>query len=153
MRWPPLVIGIGNDYRGDDAIGLAVVRALRARKIERVRLMESDGDCTTLFEAWKQADMVILVDAVFSGAAPGTIHRVDTRTQALPEGCTFSSTHAIGIAEALRLARTLGQLPPCVIVYGIEGENFATGEDLSPSLKRVVQRVVERIMADIQRAS
>lgn len=152
MRRPPLVIGIGNDYCGDDAIGLVVVRALRASKLEQVRLMESDGDCTTLFEAWKQADMVILVDAASSGAAPGTIHRIDTRTQTLPEGCTFSSTHAIGIAETLRLARTLDQLPPRVIVYGIEGKNFTTGDDLSPSVTCVVQRVIERIMADIQRA-
>src|SRR5579883_1384715 len=55
------------------------------------RMMESDGDCTTLLEAWKHVDMVILVDAASSGATPGTIYRVDIRTQALPEGCTLSS--------------------------------------------------------------
>ncbi len=91
MREPVLVIGIGNDYRGDDRAGLEVVRTLRAKKSAHVRLMESDGDCTTLLEAWKHVDMVILVDAASSGATPGTIYRVDIRTQALPEGCTLSS--------------------------------------------------------------
>ena len=34
-----------------------------------------------------------------------------------------SSTHALGLAEAMELARALGRLPP-VIVYGIEGKTF-----------------------------
>lgn len=149
MEAPTQVLGIGNDYRGGDAAGLEVVRALQVGKAEQVQVMESDGDYTTLFEAWKQVDMVILVDAASSGAVHSTIHRVDTRIQALPEGCAFSSTHAIGIAETLGLASALGRLPPCVIVYGIEEENFTTGDVLSPSVKFVVQRVVERIMADM----
>lgn len=153
MGQPPLVIGIGNDYRGDDRAGLEVVRMLQARKRANVRLLESDGDCTTLLEAWKQADTVILVDAASSGAEPGTIHRVDTWMQALPEGCTFSSTHAFGIAETLNLARILGQLPSCLIVYGIEGETFMTGDDLSPAVRRAVRRVAKHIMADLQNAS
>src|SRR5690349_6789036 len=119
MGEPVLVIGIGNDYRGDDAAGLAVVRAIRVRQLEQVHVMESDGNCTALLEAWKHASKVILVDAASSGARPGTIHRFDTRTQRLPDGYTLSSTHAFGIAETLKLAHVLSQHPPCLIVYGI----------------------------------
>lgn len=153
MGAPVLVIGIGNDYRGDDGAGLAVVRALQARQVENARLVECDGDCSVLFEAWKDANKVILVDAASSGARAGTIARFDAHTQALPANYTLSSTHAFGIAETLMLARVLGQLPPCLIVYGIEGKHFASGDELSPAVKRAIQRVVERIMADIQSAS
>jgi hydrogenase maturation protease len=153
MGEPVLVIGIGNDYRGDDAAGLAVVRALRVRQLEQVRLMECDGDCATLLEAWKDANKVILVDAASSGVRPGTTHRFDMHTQTLPAGYTLSSTHAFGITETLALARTLNQLPPCCIVYGIEGKHFATGDGLSPAVNHAIQRVVEHILADLQNIS
>ena len=153
MEEPVLVIGVGNDYRGDDRAGLVVVRALQARQVENARLMECDGDCSVLFEAWKDAGKVILVDAASSGARAGTITRFDAHMQAIPANYTFSSTHAFGIAETLALARVLGQLPPFLIAYGIEGKHFAAGDDLSPAVKRATQRVVERIMADLQNAS
>ncbi|SRR5579875_3561633 len=149
MGAPVLVIGIGNEYRGDDGVGLAVVRALRTRQLENTRLMECDGDCTVLFEAWKDVDKVILVDAVVSGASAGTISRFDAHTQALPANYTFSSTHAFGIAETLALARALGQLPPCLIVYGIEGKSFASGESLTPQVKKALPNVVEQVLTDI----
>lgn len=145
----PLVIGIGNDYRGDDKVGLAVVRALQVSKLTNVRLMESDGNCTTLLESWKNASKVILIDAVLSGARAGTIFRFDTRVQSIPATCIFSSTHAFGIIETLALARTLNQLPPCVITYGIEGENCATGDDLSPAVRKAVRKVVDRVLHDL----
>lgn len=150
MASPPLVIGIGNEYRGDDGVGLAAVRALQAIKLMNVRLMESDGNCTTLLESWKNTSKVILIDAVFSGARTGTIFRFDTRAQSIPATYTFSSTHAFGIVETLALARTLNQLPPTMIVYGIEGENFATGDDLSPAVRKAVQKVVAQVIGDIQ---
>lgn len=150
MKSPVLVIGIGNKYRGDDAVGLAVVRALRNKNMKHVRLMESDGNCTDLLDAWKYARKVILIDAVSSGARAGTIHRFDVHTQPLPAGYTLSSTHAFGIAETLELARTLNQLPPSVIVYGIEGQQFTSGENLSPAVRKGVQGIVERVLADAQ---
>jgi len=149
MGTPVLVIGIGNEYRGDDGIGLAVIRALQARLPENARLMECDGDCSVLFEAWKDAGKVILVDAAISGARAGTISRFDAHTQTIPANYTFSSTHAFGIAETLALARVLDQLPPCLMVYGIEGKHFTSGESLSPQVRKALPKVVEQVMLDI----
>lgn len=149
----PLVIGIGNEYRGDDAIGLLAARALRARAGSSARVVESDGDCTALLETWKQAHTVILVDAVLSGARPGTIHRFDARTRAIPRGCILSSTHAFGIADTLALAHVLGQLPACLIVYGLEGVHFAAGDRLSPAVQHALPRLLTRILADLESAT
>lgn len=149
MEAPVLIIGIGNDYRGDDAVGLAVVRALQTSKITHARLMESDGDCTTLLESWKGAAKVILIDALVSGTRAGTIRRFDIRTQSIPAECTFSSTHAFGIAETLALARTLSQLPPCLILYGIEGTDFTAGSTLSPPVKSAVRKAMTLVLDDI----
>ena len=149
MVFPPLVIGIGNEYRGDDGAGLAVVRALQARKSAHARFLECDGNCTTLLEAWKDADDVILIDAVASGARPGTIYRIDARVQAIPAGCTFFSTHAFGIAETLALARALGQLSASFLIYGIEGKRFAAAEGFSPPVKQAIEKVTDQVLLDL----
>ena len=76
-----LVIGVGNDYRGDDAVGLIVARRIREMNLPQVQVIESDGEFTRLMESWKDAESVILIDAVQSGVAPGTIHRFDANEQ------------------------------------------------------------------------
>ena len=64
-----LVIGLGNDYRHDDAVGRVVARRLKAIEGDDVRVVEESGEGAALIEAWKGADFVILIDAVHSGGA------------------------------------------------------------------------------------
>src|SRR5574341_563487 len=110
-----LVIGVGNDYRGDDGVGRMVARELRQRSPRTIAILETTGEGAALLESWKGADTVILIDAVASGAYPGTIQRLDARAQPLPAGLLHTSTHAFGVAQAIELARALDQLPPRVL--------------------------------------
>jgi hydrogenase maturation protease len=144
---PPhiLLIGIGNEYRGDDDAGLAAMRALKAKGLPGMLFKECTGDGADLIETWRKEQMVILIDAVSSGAPPGTVYRFDALTQPMLNRYSFHSTHAFGVVEAIELARALHLLPPCLIIYAIEGKNFATGMGLSPEVEKAVQQVVERI--------
>ncbi len=148
MPSPILVIGIGNEYRSDDGVGLAVARELRAKNLPDMLIIESSGDGAALIEAWEAASAVILIDAASSGAKPGTIYRFDAP---LPMGFSFHSTHTFGAAEAIGLAGALEQLPPCLIVYAIEGENFSAGASLSPQVAEAVQKVVEQVTHEVQK--
>ncbi len=145
MPSPILVIGIGNEYRGDDGVGLVVARELRTKNLPDMLIIESSGDGATLMEAWKAAPSVIVIDAASSGRAPGTIHRFDAVMQPIPTGFSFHSTHAFGVAEAIGLAQALQQLPPRLIVYAIEGKNFTAGVGLSPRVAKAVQKVITQI--------
>ena len=149
---PPLLIGVGNEYRGDDGVGIAVARLLRDRLPATVRILELSGEGTVLMDAWRGAESVIVVDAVQSGAAPGTIHRFDTRELPLPSGLFPCSTHSFGVAEAIEMARALHELPPRLIVYGIEGEDFGDGNGLTPSVQRAVDDVARQISNELQMA-
>ncbi len=151
MPAPILVIGIGNEYRSDDGVGLVVVRELRAKNLPGVLVTESSGDGAALMEALEAASAVIFIDAASSGAAPGTIYRFDTPAQPLPMGVSFHSTHAFGVAEAIGLAGALGQLPPCLIMYAVEGRSFSAGVGLSPEVAEAAQRVVEQVMHEVRR--
>jgi hydrogenase maturation protease len=148
---PILVIGIGNEYRGDDGVGLIVARALRAKNLPETLIIESRGDGAALMEAWEAASTVILIDAASSGAKLGTIYRFDATSQLLPMGFSFHSTHAFGVAEAIGLARALQQLPSCLIVYAIEGKNFSAGIGLSPEVAQAAQKVVEQVILEVGR--
>jgi hydrogenase maturation protease len=147
---PFLVIGVGNDYRSDDGVGLAVVRTLKERALPGILCLESDGDGTTLIDTWSHASRVIIIDAISSVAQPGTVYRFDALTQPLPASYSFPSTHAFGVAEVIQLARTLDQLPTSLIVYGIEGKNFVAGTELSPEVERAVIGVVEQVRREVQ---
>jgi hydrogenase maturation protease len=135
-----VVIGVGNAARGDDAAGLVVARRLGGR--------EHEGDPLALLDAWEGAATAVVIDAVSSGAAPGTVHRFEVGDAALPARLRSStSTHAVGLAEAIELARALDRLPPRLIVYGIEGERFTAGADLSPAVAAAVELVAAAVIA------
>ncbi len=152
MPQPLLIIGIGNQYRSDDAAGLIAGRLLREKNIPDILVRESSSDGAALMESWKSNGRVILIDAVSSGAAPGTIYRIDALAQPLPAGFSSQSTHAFGVAEALGLARALRQLPTSLVVYGIEGKNFSAGVGLTQEVERAVREVVEQVTHDVQAA-
>jgi hydrogenase maturation protease len=148
-----LIIGIGNEYRGDDAAGLRVARCLKQQAREDVTVLEQSGEGATLMETWKEADAVILIDAVQSGAKAGTMHRLDAHTQTVPAALFHCSTHGFSVAEAIELARVLGELPRRLLVYGIEGKNFTAGNELSGEVERAVYDVVKRVIRELARMS
>jgi hydrogenase maturation protease len=143
-----LVIGVGNAYRRDDAAGLVIARRLREETGDAIMVHEERGAGADLIDVWQDAAVVILLDAVSSGATPGTIVRFDARAQPLPAPFFRSSTHAVGVAEAIELARALGALPPRLIVYGVEGADFTAGEGLSLDVEKAVQAVVRLVLDD-----
>jgi len=148
-RQRTLIIGLGNEYRHDDAVGLVVARRLREAAPESVLVLEETGEGASLLESWRDADTVILIDAVRSGAKPGTVHRIDAQAQPIAKKFFRFSTHAFGLAEAVELARALGRLPPRLIVYGVEGRNFEAGVGLSPEVQAAVEGVVEAVLAEL----
>ena len=102
------------------------------------RLVEQGGEATTLLEELGDTDCAILIDAAVSGGECGDVRRFDAAREALPAAKFGMSTHGFGLAEAIELARTLGQLPARCIVFAIEARSFELGAPLSPELVRAV---------------
>jgi hydrogenase maturation protease len=138
-----VVIGVGNDLRADDAAGLEVARRLFEEPGIAVKV--HGGEAIDLLELWRSADAVVLVDTVRTGEATGTIHRFDATSNPLPLPLQGSSSHTIGVAEAIELARTLGSLPQRVIVYGVEGARFALAGELSDGVQRTIEPVADAV--------
>lgn len=148
-----LVIGIGNDFRGDDRVGLVVARNLQARSLPQTVVLTEQREGTALITAWEQVEpeYVILIDAVSSGDAPGSINRivVDAKPFALHE--SHQSTHSLGVVEAIELAHILGTLPSHLIIYTLEGSVFALGNPLTPEVEQAAGEVTTLIEEEIRR--
>lgn len=144
-----LIVGIGNEFRGDDAAGLHAARGLQRESGGAFTVLEHTGDCSDLMQIWKSSDKVIVIDALHSGRAPGTIIRLDASRQTIPPDSISFSTHVFGLMHAVELSRALDQLPPELIVYGIEGCDFEIGKGLSPQVAAAITKVQEEILAEI----
>jgi len=134
------LIGIGQSLRGDDGAGLAAVRFWDeiyrnpARQANlRVELAECPG--VGLLDLLEGADAAVLVDAVQSGAKPGTLHKFsESDLAAFLDGA--DSAHGWGVAETLALGRQLDleRLPPEIVIIGIEAGQVGIGGELSPEV-------------------
>lgn len=143
----PLVIGIGNEHRGDDAAGLWVARRLRPRLEGRGEVLELSSEGTRLLDAWDGAGLVVVVDAVTSGRPVGTIHRMEVGPGPLPASLAATSTHGISLAQAVALGQALGRLPRRLLIFGLEGTRFAAGDELSPELRPAIEAVSAEVEA------
>ena len=147
-----VVIGIGNPLRGDDAAGRMAARRLRGTLPADVAVLEIDGEATTLLAALDGAAAAFLIDACVSGAPAGSVHRFDLAEGSLPSTVGLVSSHALGLADALELARALSQLPERCIVYAIEGRSFEPGAKLSRPMLTALGSVVRRLHDELSEA-
>lgn len=135
-----LVAGVGNELRRDDGIGSAVIAELRSRNLDGVETTALDGEPARLVEAWDGAGLAVLVDACTSGAAPGTVHRVEGPSVAPLR--TPASSHGAGVAEAVRLGAVLGRLPRRLVILAVEGADFEPGQGLSDPVRNALPEVL-----------
>lgn len=112
--------------------------------------MEQNGDGLSLMETWKGWNYAILVDAVSSGQAPGTIHYINANEKPIPSKFFSCSTHNMGVAEAVELSRSFEQLPQYLGIFGLEGKDFSHGEGLSEEMEKGMEQAMKRICEKIE---
>lgn len=145
----PLVIGIGNSMRGDDGVGPAAVDRLSAQDLTDVELLTLDGEPSRLLDAWRDRELVIMIDTIVAGGVPGSLHRLEIGVDRLPKPVAAMSSHRAGLADAVALGRALGREPRRLIVHGIEPADVNLGSALSAPVSAALVSLVDRVLADI----
>ena len=148
-----LLIGVGNAFRGDDAVGIYVAQQLASRDLSEVVVEVQSGEGATLIDCWQSHDRVYLIDAVAPNGSPGQIYRIEAHQEPIKTGLFHSSTHAFSVLDAIELSRALDTLPEELIVYGIEGGHFGEGVDLSREVMTAAERVIEKIFQEMKFAN
>lgn len=144
------VVGIGNDLRSDDAVGLMVLRELKHLLPPEVKAAELTDDQLGLIDLMQPDQIIIIIDAVRSSSPVGTIFRLNAASEPIPKNFFSFSTHSIDTVQAIEMARAMGRLPECVIVYGIAGRDFSFSSQQSPEVIDAAKVVRSRILEDIR---
>ncbi len=142
------VVGVGNEYRQDDGVGLWVVRQMAKLDLPNVQLTELH-DCLDLLESWQTDQSVVVVDAVVSSSLPGTLHAIDAIAASIPTPFSSFSSHTFSLADAVQLAKNLDRLPRQLWIYGIEAQKHQMGIGLSKSVQKTALSLVKTIQHQI----
>lgn len=146
-----VIIGIGNGYRRDDGVGIAVAAAVDVRSIPNVVVKADIADPMGLLEAWTDAALVVIIDAAFANpSTPGRIRRCElTDVAAQTEGL---HSHSIDIGRTHALGQSLGRVPGELVVFTIEVADTGHGIGLTPQVAGAAPKVADMVAAEINRA-
>lgn len=129
-----LLIAMGNPNRGDDALGCVMSERLQDVVPDAVEMVDYDGDGAGLMALWDLEDWVYIVDAVASGAEPGTRYVLDAKAEPLHANFFHYSSHAFGLSEGVEMARVLDRMPERLMIFGIEGQDYTLGHPVSEAV-------------------
>lgn len=151
-----VVIGVGNEFRHDDGVGCAVIARLDERAAERplppgTVLETCDGDPGRLLGLWENAELAVVIDAAHADPPhPGRVHRL-ALDDARSGGRATTSSHGLGLGEAVELSRVLGRLPRRLVVYAVEGGDRSLGRDLTAPVADRVEELACAVEKDVMR--
>jgi hydrogenase maturation protease len=151
-----LLIGMGNAYLTDDAVGIRLVRDFNKRLsgIPNLAVIE---ECSlgglNLLDLLQGYRRLIVVDSIkTSEGIPGTWYRFTA--ERLRETMNLTNVHDVNFATALELGRRMGMTLPSDQenhIFAVEIlDNLTFGERMSEELESVYPRYSAEIYEEIQ---
>jgi hydrogenase maturation protease len=144
-----VVIGYGNDLRGDDAVGPLAARAIAKWDAPGVWALAVHQLTPELAEALAAADLAIFVDACLPApTSSGTeeceagaiaVEPLAAATRDTPSG------HASDPRALLALAEALYGRHPAAWSIGVPAHNFELGAALSPQAERGLAAALQQV--------
>ncbi len=145
-----VVLGLGNLIRSDDGLGVHAVRLLARdpRVPDGVEIVAGETQGLNLLPLIEDATHVLALDAVNTGAVPGTVMRFDLSTlEPLPGN---PSVHQLGFADLLEALRWLDKAEKHMVLVGMQPGETGWGDSLSPIVTAALPQLIEAAVADLQ---
>lgn len=153
-----LIAGLGNIFAGDDGFGCAVAEALDPARLPAGTQVQNFGirGVHLAFELLERYDLVVIVDAVSRGGAPGTCyvieHGADPERPAADAAAPLMDAHDMAPDEVLALVPMLGGSVGRVVVVGCEPESIVPSMGLSATVASSVGPAVELVTEIVDQA-
>jgi hydrogenase maturation protease len=149
-----LILGLGNPLITDDSVGLRVAAEVK-RIVEGQNDVDVDEDYwggLRLMEQMVGYDRAIIIDAITTGAPPGTIRHL--RVDSIPTQRS-ASAHDVNLPTALALGRQAGEKLPRdedILLVGIEADDILTfGEECTPPVRAAIPTAVRDVLEALDR--
>lgn len=145
MTATTLIVGLGNPILGDDGVGWRIAEQVRERLDDpdvAVLCLSLGG--LALMEHLAGYRRALIVDAVSSGAPPGSLYHMPARELDGLGVQHTASVHDMSLSSALSLGRELGiDVPEEIQVVGVEAEpDFDFGEELSAPVAAAIPEAI-----------
>ncbi len=149
---PPhvVILGIGNLLWADEGFGVRAVEHLHRHYAfdDNVRLVDGGTQGLYLLQHVREADILVIFDAVDYGLAPGTLKLVEGEEVPAFMGVKKMSLHQTGFQEVLASAAMLGDLPREMLLVGVQPAELEDyGGGLTPVVKARLRPAVEAAVA------
>lgn len=146
-----VVLGLGNLMRTDDAVGMLAVEQLRADARLPVSVSLVDGGTLglDLLHPLEGATHLLALDAIDTGAAPGTLLRF--AGEAIGDLPVAKSVHLLGFSDLIGALRLTGNAPVEIVVLGVQPEATGWGTQLTPGVESALQRLIESALTQVER--
>ena len=142
-----IVIGIGNTFRRDDGVGLAVAEEIGRRSLPGVRVVTDVGDPGSILDSWAGARLAVVVDAAMGDSSdPGRIRRWVPGDEA---DAGVVSSHAMGLPQAYALGEALGRIPDRLVVFSIDIADACYGLGYTSAVAAAVPRAADAVIAEL----
>ncbi len=142
------LIGLGNEWTGDDAAGLMVAQALLPLKTENFDVLVLGVPDYQMFEGLGKDDQLIVVDACKGGGETGAIMKLtldELSNQYPADLIRHGSSHGLGLQHWLTMAKTLDGISCELLIYGIEIGQLEMGATLSLEVEEAVLTLVAEL--------
>lgn len=135
-----LILGVGNDIRGDDAVGELVAREFDSEGWETVDCGSVPENHITLIEE-DEYDLVVIIDAADMGLEPGEIRIVPKEHL----GVFTMSTHALPLSTVMDF---LDRKVNDVYLVGIQPKDMSLKEGMTDELQEAKDRMIELLRSN-----
>jgi hydrogenase maturation protease len=146
-----VVLGVGNTIMSDEGVGVRCIEHLVAAGTLPADVAAIDGGTSTaeLLGDLDGVDLLVIVDAVETGGAPGTLIRLEG--DRVPSAFSNKlSPHQHGINDLLAMLQFAGRAPTRVVLHGVQPALIELGMELSPVLDAVLPELAARVLAEVQ---
>jgi hydrogenase maturation protease len=145
---PVLVLGLGNTLLTDDGVGPALVEHLGGgedRWNGQVEFIDGGTQGLALLGQLAGRRALIILDALTTGAVPGTIHRLTLSELRDVTPIRGGSAHEGNAGELLNAAQLLGELPDRLFVVGVEPQVIRTGFGLTSPVQQALPNAAAQV--------
>lgn len=145
-----VVLGIGNTILTDEAAGVRVVEALERGYALPANVLAIDGGTSgmEMIEDLSDLDFLIVVDVVKTGAAPGTVVKIDGAD--IPVFFRSKlSPHQIALPDVLASLELLGAMPKEIIVLGVEPISLELGMEMTTTVAERIPQLVGMVVEEL----
>ncbi len=135
----------------DDGIGVKAIHYLtgKYRFPPEVTVLDGGTLGLDLLPYLEGVDRLLIIDAVETGNAPGTLVRL-TGEEIQPAMESKLSPHQVGLKDLLVVAMLQGMKPPEMTLLGVQPENIEMGMELSPAVAATFDNLVKQALRELK---